>query len=740
MSQPESTTLNSSRRDFLKFAGVAGGGLVLGVSLSGCSSSSTPLPYARKDVWQPHAFLQVSLEGEVKFFLPQAEMGQGVTHGLVTLIAEELNMPPEAVTVKVAGVHKDYDVPGAGMQVTGGSASIRTRFDSVRQSAAITRELLLKAAAQQWDVESNQLTLLDGKISLGDRTMSIGHFVAIAATLPVPENVSVKPATEFRWIGKDKGPRVDALAKVTGTAEFGIDVEIPNLKRAALIRCPVIGGSVKSYEAEEASKAPGVHLVQAIYNGVFVLADHYWQAKKALESVEVEWDYPETLTTHSSEDIQKAMADGLSEEGENAFTQGDVDQGFAQSNTTLSARYSVPFLAHATMEPMNCVVHLQGDRAEVWAPTQAPGLAQQIAAERSGIDRDNIQIHTTFLGGGFGRRAFHDFVAETTAIAKLAGVPVQLVWSREDDMQNDYYRPAAMAELKAGLDDQGKLLSWSAKRSGPNIMPYMIDEALGMLLPEAVPQSIVDWLSKRGYGVFDGWKIDPASVEGLHEDYTVANKSVDHVTVDPGLRCGFWRSVGHSFSGFFVESFMDELALKSGQDPLAFRLKHMEDNPRLKHVLTLAADKAGWGQAQPGRFLGMAAVKSFESYVAEVAEVSVENGALKVHKVTCAVDCGRVVNPDIVRTQMESGINYGLTAALYGDITLKNGAVQQTNFHDYPMLRMNDAPEIDVILVDSEEPPTGVGEPGLPPIAPAVANAVFAATGQRLRSLPLKLG
>ncbi len=739
MSRSKSQSLNSSRRDFLKFAGISGGGLVLGVSLSGCSSSSTPLPYGSKDMWQPHAFLQVSPAGEVKFFLPQAEMGQGVTHGLVTLVAEELNMPPATVTVKVAGVHKDYDVPDTGMQITGGSASIRTRYDSVRQSAAMARELLMKAAAQQWGVDTDQLTLLDGQISFGDRVASIGDFVAAAAALPTPESVSVKPASEFRWIGKDAGPRVDALAKVTGTAEFGIDVEIPNLKRAALKRCPVIGGTVKSFDAGDAQKVPGVHQVLSIYNGVFVLADHYWQAKRALESVEVEWEYPETLTAHSTDDIQKAMAEALSEEGENAFTQGDVKQGIAQSNTTLKARYSAPFLAHATMEPMNCVVHLQGDRAEVWAPTQAPGLAQQIAAERSGIDRDNIQVHTTFLGGGFGRRAFHDFVAETTAIAKVTGVPVQLVWSREDDMQNDYYRPAAMAEFEAGLDDQGKLLSWSAKRSGPNIMPYMIDEALGMLLPEAVPQSIVEWMSKRGYGVFDGWQIDPASVEGLHEDYTVANKSVDHVTVDPGLRCGYWRSVGHSFSGFFVESFMDELALKSGQDPLAFRLKHMDDNPRLKNVLKLAADKAGWGQAKPGRFLGIAAVKSFESYVAEVAEISVENDAFKVHKVTCAVDCGRVVNPDIVRTQMESGINYGLTAALYGDITIKDGAVQQTNFHDYQVLRMDESPEIDVILVDSEEPPTGVGEPGLPPIAPAVANAVFAATGQRLRSLPLKL-
>ncbi len=736
--QQQESASNLGRRSFLKLAGIAGGGLVVGVSLNGCSSSA-PLPYSSKDAWQPDAFLQMTTAGQVKFFLPQAEMGQGVTHGLTTLVAEELNMPPSDIDVTVAGVHKDYHVPGAGMQITGGSASMRTRYEGVRQSAATMRTLILQAAAQQWDLPITDLVLRDGKVSHGDQVADASQFIATAMTLPSPEQVTLKDEKDFRWIGKSNQPRVDALAKVTGTAEFGIDVNIPNLKRAALLRCPVIGGSVKSFNSNGAEKALGVHQVLSIYNGVAVLADHYWQAKKALESIEVEWDLPETLSSHSSADIYQAMAEGLSEEGENAFEQGDVAQAFDQAESTLSARYQAPFLAHATMEPMNCVVHLQGDRAEVWAPTQAPGLAQQIAAEHSGLDRDTIQVHTPFLGGGFGRRAFHDFVAETTAIAKATGVPVQLVWSREDDTQNDYYRPAAMADFEAGVDASGLLNSWRVKRSGPNIMPYMIDEALGMLLPEAVPQSISEWLSKRGYGVFDSWQIDPASVEGLHEDYAVANKRVDHVTVDPGLRCGYWRSVGHSFSGFFVESFMDELALKTSQDPLEFRLRHMDDNPRLKHVLQLAAKQAGWGQPKPGRFLGLAAVKSFESYVAEVAEISVENQQIKVHKVTCAVDCGRVVNPDMVRTQMESGINYGLTAALFGDITIENGAVKESNFDDYRILRMNEAPEIDVILVDSKEPPTGVGEPGLPPIAPAVANAVFAATGQRLRSLPLKL-
>lgn len=733
-SSPE---LNTSRRQLLKLAGITGGGLILGVPLSGCSSS--PYPNAAQDAWQADAFLQVTGEGTVRFLLPQAEMGQGVIMGLTTVIAEELNMSPALVEVEVAGVHKDYQVPGIGLQITGGSASVRTRYDVLRQSAATTRHLLLQAAAQQWQAPLDKLALVDGKISFGDQSDSIGAFVAVASTLPIPENVTLTKPENFRWVGKDNLPRIDALAKVTGGAEFGLDVEIPNLKRAAVKRCPVIGGTVKSFTANGADKQSGVHHVVEIFNGVAVLADHYWQARKAVDTIDVQWDYP-PLVQASSSQIEQQFADALSQEGLEAHQQGDVSAASVTVAQPLSARYYAPYLAHATMEPMNCVVHLQGDKAELWAPTQAPGLAQQLVSEYSGIARERITVHTTFLGGGFGRRAFHDFVAEATSIAKATGEPVQLVWSREDDMQNDYYRPASMVEFNAGLDTQGQLQTWSVKRVGPNIMPYTLDEALGVFMPGFIPQGIVEWASKRGYGVFDHWAVDSASVEGLFEDYTVANKEVRHVTVDPGLRCGYWRSVGHSFTGFFVESFMDELAHSSGQDALAFRLRHMPDNPRLKRVLEAAAEKAGWGKTQaPGRFLGLAAVSSFESFVAQVAEISIDNGAIKVHKVTCAVDCGRVINPDIVRTQMEGGIIFGLTAALLGDITVSDGAVQQSNFHDYPLLRMNESPLIDVVLINSDEPPTGVGEPGLPPIAPAVANAIFAATGKRLRRLPLTL-
>ncbi|NIB43977.1 xanthine dehydrogenase family protein molybdopterin-binding subunit [Pseudomaricurvus alkylphenolicus] len=733
-----SKAISSNRRDFLKMMGITGGGLVLGVPLSGCASAQSRFPYAAEDAWQADAFLQVTPSNQVRFFVPQAEMGQGVNMGLTTLIAEELNMDPATIEVRTAGIHKDYGVPGYGIQVTGGSASIRVRYEPLRQSAAQVRELLLQAASLRWGVSKNQLSMADAKISSGDRTEGIGAFVVDAAELPAPESVELKPDSELRWIGRDRGPRIDALAKATGTADFGIDAKIPGMKKAALLRSPVAGGKVLSFALNGADQQAGVHKVVEIFNGVAVVAEHYWQARKALEQIEVKWELP-ALSSVSSDALGETMAEALNEEGQEAHKQGEGAKALREAASTLSARYEAPFLAHATMEPMNCTVHMQGDRAEAWVPTQAPDLAGNLVSEYGGIDRDKVQVHSTYLGGGFGRRAFHDFVAEATAIARKVKVPVQLTWSREDDTRNDYYRPAATVDLAAGLDEQGQLQTWSAKRAGANIMPYMLDQNAGALLPEFLPDGMVDWVSKRGYGLFKNWLVDPSSVEGLYEDYDVPNKEVRHVTVDVGIRTGYWRSVGHSFTGFFKESFMDELAHASEQDPLAFRLRHLPADSRLRKVLEAAAQKAGWGQPKNGRFLGIAAQESFESFVAEVAEVSVENGQIRVHKVTCAVDCGKVINPDIVRSQMESGVNFGLTAALYGEITFANGEVQQSNFHDYPMLRMNESPEIDVVLIDSDEHPTGVGEPGLPPIAPAVANAVFAATGTRLRSMPLRL-
>ncbi len=738
--------LSLSRRGFLKVSGLAAGGLIVGTSLSGCSSANKPIPYAKD--FHPNAFIQITKAGEVVLFIPNAEMGQGITMGLSTLVAEELDMNPASIQTEFAGVHKDYDMPGYGMQITGGSTTIKARYIPLREAAASVRELILEAVAQSLNLPKSELRLQNGKVLHGENKHELTGFIERAKTLPIPKNVVLKKSSEFKWIGKDKTPRVDALAKVTGTAQFGIDVQLPNAKVAVVKSSPVIGGKLVSFDANSIRDMPGVKHIVTVYNGVAVVADSYWQARQVADKLNIQWENTE-LAGYSTPDVDNALADALeNEEGLEAHIDGKGAEALAEVSKTHTAQYKAPYLAHATMEPMNCTVQIKGGPQEerimeIWIPTQAPGVAAQIASEFTGISRENIQIHTTFLGGGFGRRLGHDYLAQASQIALATGETIKLIWSREDDMQNDYYRPASWANFKAGLDENGNLQSFNVKRAGPNILPYFVDEALGAMLPEALPNGFVDWLSKRPYGIFKNWMADESGLEGLYEDYQVTNKEVRQVTVDPGLRLGFWRSVGHSFSGFFKESFIDELAHETRTDPLEFRLKHLNTNPRLKNVLQLAAEKAGWNsnkQIQPGRYLGLAAHKSFNSYVAEVAEVSVEGNQINVHKVTCVVDCGVAVNPDIVKAQMESGINFGLSAALYQEITLKNGVVEQSNFDDFPMLRMSEAPEINVIIVDSEEAPTGVGEPGLPPIAPAVANAIFAATGKRLRELPLRLG
>ncbi len=728
--------LNVSRRRFLKASGVAGGGLVVGFTLTGCGSSAPPVMRLEGD-FVPNAFLQITPENHVRFYCPRDEMGQGINTGLCTLVAEELDVAPWEVEVLWAGVHADYANPEFGVQGTGGSTSIKAHYRQLRQVGANVRAVLLEAAAGQLGRPVGALSTDRGHVVVDGERLPYGQFVATAAALEAPEEAPLKPASEFKYIGNDFG-RIDALDKSTGAAEFGIDIDFPGLHHGVVRRCPVAGGTLKSYRDNQARSIPGVTDVVEIGSGVAVVADRYWAAKQGAQALEVEWDLP-PLAGLGNERLQADYQAGLESEGDVADEQGDLAAGFEQASQVLENEYWAPYLAHAPMEPMNAVVRIEGDEADVWTGCQGIVAAQGLVARYAGLDKSKVRAHNTYLGGGFGRRATLTHVIEATQMAVATHKPIKVLWSREDDIQSGIYRPASLMRIKAGVDDAGRLTAWQAKRVGGNITPDTLRNMMPALLPSAVGEGAINWMVGLADGAFDGWVVDHSSVEGLYEDYDTANREVRHVTINHGLPLTFWRSVGHSYTAFAKETMMDELAAKAGLDAVEFRLRNTQDKPRLQHVIRVAGERLRQWPRRPGRHLGFAAHSSFSTDVAEVAEVSVENGAIRVHQVLCVVDCGIAVNPDIVRAQMEGSVMYGLTAALHGELDLENGAIKQSNFHDYPILRMNEAPSVEVVIIDSAEEPTGVGEPGLPPIAPAVANAVFAATGQRLRSLPLKL-
>jgi len=729
-------TLNVSRRHFLRTSAVAGGGLIVGFSLTGCSSG--PLPIDRKTgALVPNAFIQITPDNIVRFYCPRDEMGQGVTTGLGTLVAEELDVHPSALEVRFAGVHADYNNPAMGLQATGGSSSMRAHYLPLRQAAANARAVLVEAAAAALNVRPTDIRTEEGHILVNGERHPYGRFVGDATRLPVPEAAPLKASTEFRYIGREM-PRLDAVAKATGTAQFGIDVEVPGMVHAVVVRSPVAGAALISVDRSAALDMPGVSHVLQISSGVAVVAERYWQARTAaarLQPVWAEAPLARISTDQVRKDYQAAMN---GEAGIVDADQGDLDAGFKRADAVVEAEYWAPYLAHAPLEPMNAVLKLENGEADLWSGTQGPIGAQGLIERVTGIPAEKIRIHSTYLGGGFGRRGTLTHIVEIAEIAMAIDKPVQLMWSREDDLKHGVYRPASLMRLKAGVDKDGIISAWDAKRVGGDITPDTLRNMVPALLP-----NLPAWMARGAVGLsrylFSNWMIDQASIEGLYEDYDFPNRAVSHVTVNHGLPLTFWRSVGHSYTAFAKESMIDELAERSGMDPVAFRLQNTRSNPRLYNVIKLAGEHMRRMAPAPGRHLGFAAHNSFATDVAEIAEVSVDNGRIRVHKVVCVVDCGTVVTPDVVRAQMEGAVMFGLTAALHGKIELENGAVKESNFHDYPILRMDEAPEVQVVIVDSGTEPTGVGEPGLPPIAPAVANAVYRATGQRLRSLPLQL-
>ena len=722
-----------SRRKFIIGTGVIGGGLVIGFSLS----DKPPIPGTLKNTFQPNAFLQITPENKVIFQLNRYEMGQGVFSSIPVLLGEELDYEPSEISSEFAGVHPDFAV--GGMQLTGGSTSIYTAWEPIREAGATARAMLISAAAQQWDVSEQNCSTTNGKVKndITGELLSYGELALAASKQAAPNDIKLKKSEDYQWIGKEL-PRYDAKIKSDGTAVFGIDVQLPGLKTAVVVRPPQFGASVKSFDASNTKKSSGVIQVSLIHSGIAVVADSYWQAKKAAGLLVIEWqDGP--LAKVSTDSIVAEQKQALKNGDRSAFEDiGEIDSAWDQAAITIQAEYYSPYAHHSPMEPQNCTAVIKGDRCEIWVPTQGPDMVRSIAAHFSDIEQQNITVNTTFMGGGFGRRGYMDFAGEVAAIAKLMpGTPVKLVWTREDDMQHDFYRPSSYHGTKGALDSEGNLLAWQHDIVTASIVKGFAPEIMSTVLPSWVPSETARGLGKT----VGGWVAGsiPINREGMNIAYLTPNMRLNSIHHDPGIPIGFWRSVGHSHTAFVAESFIDELAHSAKADPVEFRLRHLKDKPRHTAVLKLATEKAGWNQSAEGVYQGVAVHESFRSYAAMVIEVSINGSQYTIERVVAAVDCGRAINPDIVRSQVESAIIYGLGPATKAAITIENGAVVQSNFHDLPVVRMNECPNMEVYVVDSEEAPTGIGEIGLPPVAPALANALFSATGQRLRQMPLRL-
>lgn len=709
------TTETVNRREFLKKTAAGSAGLVIGFYLPGKYEALAGVP--PKEGTAINAWVQIAPDDSVTLQIDKSEMGQGISTALTMILADELDLDWKKVKTEFAPAAPQYFNPVFGLQGTGGSTSIRGSWEPLAKAGAAAREMLVTAAAKRWGISAEACHTENCAVvqTASGKRLGYGSLVEEAAKLPVPVNPRRKDAKDYKYIGKPT-KRIDSRVKVNGEAEFGIDVRRPKMLHAVVARCPVFGGKVKSFDGSKAKAVSGVKNVVQISTGVAVIADNTWSAMEGRRALEISWDEGPNAK-NSSEAIRKLYHERAEQTGAIARKDGDADAALAGAAKKVEAIYEVPFLAHATMEPMNCTADVHADGCDVYAPTQFQTIDQLTAAKIAGMKPEQVRIHTTYLGGGFGRRAEQDFVIEAVELSKAMSVPVQVTWSREDDMQSDFYRPAVLVKLNAGLDSSGNVIAWKSRIVGPSIMSRFF------------PGSV-----KNG--------IDESSVEGIATlKYGVPNFLVEYVMTDPGVPVGFWRSVGNSQNGYIAECFVDEMAKAVGKDPVEFRRALLAKERRPLGVVNLAAEKAGWNKPLPaGRYRGIAVVESFGSFVAQVAEISLDRkgGTVQVHKVVAAVDCGRHVNPETIRAQIEGGVIYGLTAALKGEITIANGRVEQSNFNDYDILRINEIPQVEVHIVESHDAPGGIGEPGTPPIAPAVCNAIFSATGKPVRRLPIK--
>ncbi|MDQ1410750.1 MAG: isoquinoline 1-oxidoreductase subunit beta [Acidobacteriaceae bacterium] len=705
------------RRVFLKTGAAAGGGLVITFYVPALCGQEQK---SKAELIAPFAYIKIASDEKVTIVANHSEMGQGVYTSLPMLLNEELEADWSKIRVEAAPVDAIYNHPIFGIQMTGGSTTTAAEWDHYRKLGAAGRMVLVEAAAQKWNVPATSCHVEKGFVihAATSRKASYGSLVDAASKLSVPADIPLKEPKNFTLIGKPTR-RLDTPPKTNGTAQFGLDIVVPGMMTVVIARCPVFGGTVLSFDATDAQQVPGVKAVLQVPTGVAVIAERFWSAKLGRDKLKVKWDVGDNASLSTTKMLLDFSAQSASP-GAIAKKVGDPQSAMASASKKIVAEYDVPYLAHAMMEPLNCVVDLKEDSCEIWTGTQFETVDRTNAAKAAGLSPEKVKINTTLLGGGFGRRAnpASDFVVEAVQVAKVAKAPVKVVWTREDDMQGGWYRPMWHDRFAAGLDASGNPIAWTHTIVGQSIMAGTLFESLG---------------------IKDG--IDSASVEGAADLlYGIPNLQVDLHSPKIGVPVQWWRSVGHSHTGFSVEAFLDEVAHAGGKDPYQLRQDLLAKQPRMLAVLNLVAQKAGWGKPLAhGVGRGIATHFSFDSYVAQVIDASVaKDGTVRVHRVVCAVDCGRVVNPDTVKAQMEGGINFGLTAALKTKITLENGRVQQSNFNDYPMLRMFEAPAIEVFIVPSEEKPTGVGEPSVPPVAPALTNAIFAATGKRIRRLPIR--
>lgn len=735
------TARGVSRRTFL--VGSASGALVVGCAL-GPTGGPVWRQFRRTGELRPSAWIRILPDSTVIFTLDRVEMGQGTTTSHAALVAEELEVDPRKLVIETAEADRRFDNPGSQLhvQLTGGSSSVRTSWQPLREAGATARELLRHGAAATWQVPVAECVAADGAIhhARTGRTARYGELIHAAALQSV-SSVRLKPAKDWKWIGKSLD-RLDARPKVDGTGVYGIDVALPGMLTAVIVRPPVRGATLARLDASAARARRGVVDVVTLPQGVAVVADGYWEARTGADRLDLAWHegaagaIDSRALVHAYEKLTETRGPKTVRDDGDAYAATAVRDG----RTLVEATYHAPYLAHAPMEPQNATAWVRDGRCEVWAPNQAPGVLRFRVADAVGFDLSGVAIHTTLVGGGFGRRLFADYAIEAALLAQRIGRPVKVIWSREDDQENDWYRPMAVSRLR-GAVERGAITGWLHRLVTQSVLFSEGGDFAGGILPDGAPRALRRLVAGSAPHLFLRATIpDMTSSEGARDlPYRIPHLRVELTTADPGVLAGSWRSVGHSHTAFVVESFLDELIHAAGLDPYRARRALLAGNRRWLAALDLAADKAGWGAPLPaGVGRGIAVHESFGSVCAEVVEAEVRGNRVIVHRVVAAIHCGRAINPGLVAAQVESGVIFGLSAALKQQITFQRGRVQETNFHTYRSLRMFECPVIETHIVPSTDDPTGVGEPGLPPVAPALCNAIFAATGRRIRSLPIE--